>query len=278
MTKTKASDPHIEASRAPLLTHLLELKTRLTRVVMVWVVCSLLGYLVVEPVYQFLVAPLAAAFPDPAARRLIYTSLAETFIVYVKLSCFIGLMASFPLIASQVYLFLAPGLYKREKRVLLPYLVGGPVLFFAGSALAYYFVMPMAWKFFASFETSAHAGAMAIMLEAKVSEYLSLVLQVILAFGLAFQLPVVLTLLVRVGLVKTSTFTRGRRYAVVILLTLSAFLTPPDVLSQILLFIPLYVLYELAIIGCKRIDRARAVEKEHENARHQANTNEPRSV
>lgn len=255
------NEPHIEASRAPLLAHLLELKTRLTRVVVVWVIASCLGYLVVEPVYQFLVHPLAEAFPDPGSRRLIYTSLAETFITYVKLSCFIGLMVSFPFIASQVYLFLAPGLYKREKKVLLPYLIGGPVLFFAGAALAYYFVMPMAWEFFASFETKPGPGGMAIMLEAKVSEYMSLVLHVIIAFGLSFQLPILLTLLVRVGLVKTATLTKGRRYAVVILLTAAAFLTPPDVLSQILLFIPLYLLYELAIIGCKRIDKARAAAK-----------------
>ena len=266
-------DPHIEASRAPLLAHLIELKTRLTRVVIVWVLFSALGYLIVEPVYQFLVAPLADAFPDPASRRLIYTSLTETFTTYIKLSCFIGLMVAFPYIASQLYLFLAPGLYKREKKVLLPYLIGGPLLFFMGAALAYFFVMPMAWEFFASFETKPQPGGMAIMLEAKVSEYLSLVLHVIIAFGLAFQLPILLTLMVRVGLVKTTTLTRGRRYAVVILLTASAFLTPPDILSQILLFIPLYVLYELAIISCKRIDKARAI-KEHTDARHQMDTSE----
>lgn len=270
---------HIESSRAPLLAHLIEFKTRLTRVVVVWVLASCLGYLVVEPVYQFLVHPLAEAFPEPESRRLIYTSLAETFITYVKLSCFIGLMVSFPFLASQLYLFLAPGLYKKEKKVLLPYLVGGPVLFFAGAALAYYLVMPMAWKFFAGFETKAAAGGMAIMLEAKVSEYMSLVLHVIIAFGLAFQLPIVLTMLVRVGLVKTTTLTRGRRYAVVILLTAAAFLTPPDVLSQILLFIPLYLLYELAIICCKRIDRSRAAAKEQEDhARYQMDTGEQGSV
>ncbi|MBA4274277.1 MAG: twin-arginine translocase subunit TatC [Alphaproteobacteria bacterium] len=269
-----SSEPHIELSRAPLLAHLLELRTRLIRVVLVWVIASMLGYLIVEPAYQFLVEPLASAFPDPSSRRLIYTSLAETFITYVKLSCFIGLMVAFPYIASQVYLFLAPGLYKREKRVLLPYLVGGPLLFFAGAALAYFFVMPMAWEFFASFESKPQAGGMAIALEAKVSEYLSLVLHIILAFGLAFQLPILLTLLVRVGMVKTTTLTRGRRYAVVILLTASAFLTPPDVLSQILLFIPLYLLYELAIIGCKRIDKTRQAKEHTPDARHQMDTSE----
>lgn len=267
-------EPHIEASRAPLLSHLLELKTRLTRVVLVWLVFSLLGYLVVEPVYQFLVAPLAEAFPDNESRRLIYTSLTETFVTYVKLACFIGLMVTFPYIATQLYLFLAPGMYKREKKVLLPYLIGGPVLFFMGASLAYFFVMPMAWKFFAGFETSAGAGGMAIVLEAKVSEYLSLVLHIIIAFGLAFQLPIVLTLLVRVGLIKTTTLTRGRRYAVVILLTAAAFLTPPDILSQILLFIPLYLLYELAIIGCKRIDRAKAAKEQNNDARHQMDKGE----
>lgn len=251
------SEPHIEASRAPLIAHLLEFRKRLTIAVASWLLASCLGYLVVEPVYGYLVEPLAHAFPDPQSRRLIYTSLAETFIAYVKLACVIGLFASFPVLASQLYLFLAPGLYQRERGALLPYLIAGPLLFFAGAALAYYFVMPMAWAFFATFETGMADTGLPIVLEAKVSEYLSLTLQVIFAFGLMFQLPIVLTLLTRAQLLSPTTLARRRKYAVIILLTAAAFLTPPDVLSQILLFIPLYVLYEVSIVLCRRIERRR---------------------
>jgi sec-independent protein translocase protein TatC len=272
-----SGEPHIEASRAPLLQHLLEFRKRLTIAVAAWLLCSMLGYLIVEPAYGFLVEPLARAFPDPESRRLIYTSLAETFIAYVKLSCVIGLFASFPILAAQLYMFLAPGLYKKEKYALLPYLIAGPLLFFGGAALAYYFVMPMAWAFFATFETGMAETGLAIVLEAKVSEYLSLTLQVIFAFGIMFQLPILLTLLTRAGIVSPATLAKRRKYAVVIILTAAAFLTPPDVLSQILLFIPLYVLYEISIILCRRIERAR-LKKEESYARSESDTREPDAI
>lgn len=244
-----------ELSRAPLLKHLVELRNRFLAVIVVWLLATAASYLVVRPIYAFLVEPLAQAFTDPHSRRLIFTSLTETFITYIRLACYTGLFIAFPFISTQVYLFLAPALYKHEKRILLPYLIGGPILFIMGVALAYFFVMPLAWKFFVGFEAIGDASALPITLEAKVSEYLSLVLQVMMAFGLAFQLPIILTLLVRVGLLKTDTLSRGRKYAVVILLTLAAILTPPDILSQILLFIPLYILYELSIIACRNIEK-----------------------
>lgn len=239
----------------PLIEHLIELKRRVIIAGAAWMVAVLGCYLVIEPIYAFLVEPLAAAF-DGEQRRLIYTSLTETFFTYMKLACYSGLFVAFPVIAVQFYLFLAPGLYKRERGVLAPYLIISPLLFVAGAALAYYGVMPMAWKFFVGFEGAS--GALPIQLEAKVSEYLSIVIQIIFAFGLAFQMPIALTLLTRMGTLKAETLANGRKYAVVILLTVAAVLTPPDVLSQIALFIPLYMLYELSIISCRMIEKKHA--------------------
>lgn len=267
------NEPQLESSRAPLIKHLLELRNRLIAVLAVWIVATLISYLFVQQIYAFLVEPLAQAFPESESRRLIYTSLTETFVTYIKLACYTGLFVAFPFIASQLYLFIAPGLYKKEKRVLLPYLIGGPMLFFMGVALAYFFVMPLAWKFFVSFEALGNGSGLPITLEAKVSEYLALVLQVMMAFGLAFQLPIILTLLVRVGLLKTQTLAQGRKYAVVILLTIAAILTPPDILSQIMLFIPLYILYEFAILACRRIEKTRSLQnQDNEDARPQMDT------
>ncbi|MFN7185377.1 MAG: twin-arginine translocase subunit TatC, partial [Alphaproteobacteria bacterium] len=207
--------------------------------------------------------PLALAFGEDDSRRLIYTSLTETFVTYIKIAMMGGFFIGFPVIAAQLYLFLAPGLYKREKSVILPYLITAPILFFAGAALAYYFVMPTAWGFFLSFEKPASEAVVPLMLEAKVSEYVALVMHITLAFGLAFQLPILLTLLVRFGMIRTTTLSRGRRYAVVILLILAAILTPPDLLSQLLLFIPLYALYECSIVICRRVEKRREVEIQH---------------
>lgn len=246
-----------EASRAPLLAHLMELRKRFVYAVLAWLGGFIFCYFFVEHIYHFLSVPLAQAFADEPSRRLIYTGLAETFLSYIKLSAYAGLFVAFPIIAAQVYLFIAPGLYRHEKRALIPYLLGAPLLFTAGIALAYYFVMPMAWKFFVGFEAPAVAGGLPLQLEAKLSEYISLVLQIMMAFGLAFQLPILLTLLVRAGLLQTVTLQRGRRYAVVILLTVAAVLTPPDILSQIGLFIPLYLLYEISLLLCAQIESAR---------------------
>lgn len=235
---------------APLITHLIELRNRFMRAGLVWVLASVLCYYFAQDIYRFLLQPLATAF-EGEHRRLIATSLTETFVTYIQLAIYGGFFVAFPYIAAEIYLFIAPGLYRREKRAIVPYLLGAPILFFAGAALAYYFVMPKAWAFFISFETPELAGSMPLVVEAKVSEYLSLVMQIVLAFGLSFQLPIVLTLLVRVGILTVDMLVHGRRYAIVILATLSAVITPPDVLSQILLLIPLYGLYELSIIACR---------------------------
>lgn len=243
---------------APLIAHLIELKTRLIRALLAWALATGLCYYFAEDIYRFLIAPLAEAFGPDSGRRLIATGLTETFVSYLRIAMVGGFALGFPMIAAQVYLFVAPGLYKNERRVLAPYLVAAPLLFLAGAAVAYYFVMPKAWQFFVSFEIPAGEGALPLVVEAKVSEYLSLVLHIVLAFGLSFQLPVLLLLLIRVGLMRVATLKRGRRYAVVILLTIAAFITPPDILSQLLLFIPLYALYELAILFGAGIEKRRA--------------------
>jgi len=250
----------VEAERAPLVEHLRELRYRLVLSVLSWFVGFIVCYVFAEDLYAFLVQPLAESFGNDAERKLIYTSLTETFLTYIHLSFVGAFFVAFPLIAAQFYLFLAPGLYHTEKRLLVPYLLISPALFFAGAALAYYFVIPMAWAFFISFEEAGGHGAMPIVLEAKVGEYLSLVTQIIFAFGLAFQMPVVLTLLARIGVIQASMLRKSRKYAVVILITAAAFLTPPDVLSQIGLFIPLYFLYEISILACA------LMEKRHEQA------------
>jgi sec-independent protein translocase protein TatC len=239
----------------PLIEHLRELKRRVTISVIIWVIALFGCYYFVEQIYSFLLQPLAAGFPEGASRRLIYTSPPETFFTYMKLASYSALFVAFPVIASQFYLFLAPGLYKNERRVLGPYLLISPLLFFAGAALLYYYILPLAMGFFISFENAEMAAGMPLELETKVSEYLSLVIQLTFAFGLAFQLPVVLTLMARVGMLKAETLAKGRKYAVVIMITVAALITPPDIISQIGLFFPLYLLYECSILTCRIMEK-----------------------
>lgn len=249
-------------AQTPLITHLIELRTRVMRAGLAWIVATIICYLFAADIYQFFLKPLATAFGENSSHRLIATSLPETFLTYIKLAIYGGFFAAFPIIATEIYLFIAPGLFKHEKRVIAPYLILAPILFFIGAAMAYYYVMPKAWEFFLSFETPQGDGAVPLMVEAKVSEYLGLVMHIVLAFGLSFQLPILLTLLIRFGLMSTQTLAKGRRYAVVILLTIAAFITPPDILSQILLFIPLYALYELSILIGRAIEKKRAAAEE----------------
>ena len=246
-----------EEQKRPLIEHLVELRRRLSVMLLAYVAAVAVCYAFSDQIYAFLVQPLAASFPDPSARRLIYTSLTEAFFTYLKLAMFAGVFLAFPVIAAQGYKFVAPGLYGQEKRVLLPYLVAAPVLFLAGAALCYYYIFPLAWHFFLSFESAGAAG-LPIQLEAKVSEYLSLVMHLVLAFGISFQLPIVLALLTHTGLVSAKTLKNGRRYAIVIISGVAAVITPPDVFSMVALAVPLYVLYEASVLLCGAIERKKA--------------------
>lgn len=257
-------DPHQDTgdselgSKMPLLDHLIELRRRL-----IWSIVSFLAAFAVcfyfsNDIFNFLVKPLAAVLGESHARRLIFTALHEKFVTDIKVAFFMAAFCSFPLVATQIWMFVAPGLYRHEKRAFLPFLVATPLLFALGAACVYYGLMPMAWKFFLSFEQSAGQGPLAIQLEPKVNEYLSLVMHLMFAFGIAFQLPVLLTLLVRVGIISVDDLKSRRRYAIVLAFIIAAVLTPPDPISQITLAIPLMMLYEMSIWSGMLIERRRA--------------------
>ena len=248
-----------ELPKQTVLKHFAELKKRLILCLGTFIVATTLCYFAAGDIYAFLAQPLADAFPNPEHRRMIYTGLTEAFTAYLKLAVFAGFFVSFPVIASQIYLFLAPGLYKSERRALIPYLVASPLLFICGAAFAYYFIFPAAWKFFLGFESPGGIGGLPIQLETRVGDYLGIVMHLMIAFGLSFQLPVILVLLVKAGVITLEQLKNGRRYAIVIIVVIAAFITPPDIFSQIALSLPLYLLYEMSILLCKNIERHREV-------------------
>ena len=238
------------------ISHITELRSRLIHSFIFLFVFFIFCYFFAEYLYGFLVEPYAQAVKnDSIERRLIFTALQETFLTYLKVAFFASFFVTSPFILIQIWKFIAPGLYDHEKIAIMPYLIITPILFFLGGALVYYLIMPLAIKFFLSFESAGLATSLPIQLEAKVNEYLSLVMKLIFAFGLSFQLPVVLSLLARVGVVDSEFLKTRRKYVVVIIFTTAAILTPPDPITQIGLAIPLLILYELSIFSVRLIEK-----------------------
>ena len=244
------------SEKSGFISHLVELRQRLINSFIFLFSFFVVCYFFSQEIYSFLVQPYADAVKDDNVnRRLIFTALQETFLTYLRVSFFAALFVSSPIILMQIWKFVAPGLYKNEKEAILPYLIATPILFLFGGMLVYYLIMPLAIKFFLSFEASSINSALPIQLEAKVNEYLSLVMKLIFAFGLSFQLPVILSLLARVGFVESVFLKERRKYVVVIIFVAAAILTPPDPITQIGLAIPLLILYELSIFSVKIIEK-----------------------
>lgn len=253
----------IDDSKAPLLDHLIELRGRLIKCVWALFLTGAVCFYFSDKLFAFLVHPLKEAFGDGGG-RLVYTKLYEAFFVQVKVAIFGAFCLSFPIIANQLWAFVAPGLYAKEKRALLPFIIMTPVLFLMGASLAYYVVMPTAFHFFLQFQ--GDSGGLQVEALPSTDAYLTLVMQFILAFGISFLMPVLLMLLNRAGFVTRAQLMGVRRYMIVAAFILAAVLTPPDVVSQLMLAIPLILLYEITIVAIWFTDRrqARTVEKEEQ--------------
>ena len=270
----------MDNTKMPLLDHLIELRSRL-----MWSLASILLLFIVifpfsENVYQVLVQPLADIFEELGGqRRLIFTALHEAFFTYIKLSLITALFIAFPFISMQFWMFVAPGLYKNEKKALAPFLVATPVLFFLGGAMVYFIVMPWAYEFLLAFELEGGPGTLPIVSEPKVNEYLSLSINLIFAFGICFELPVVLTLLGRIGIISSKGMAEKRKYAILISFVVAAIITPPDVISQIMLASVLIILYEISIFSVRLIEKGRGAEMgEGEQTASNENANDTSSI
>jgi sec-independent protein translocase protein TatC len=267
---TDHAEDNPDDKKMPLLEHLVELRRRIIWSMVAFFVCFVISFYFASPIFDFLTRPLAAVWQGQEGRHLIYTALQEKFFANVKVAMFGGLVLAFPVIASQIWGFVAPGLYKKEKFAFLPFLMATPVMFLAGASFVYFVFIPNAFRFFASFEEVAHDGALAITAEPKVSEYLALIIQLILGFGIVFELPVLLTLLVSAELLETRSLSKYRRYAYVGGFVIAAILTPPDALSMMMMAIPLVGLYEISIVAGKMIEAARRRRRAAEDAAEKA--------
>jgi len=259
MNKKFDEGDEIESSSAPLIEHLSELRSRLIWSLLAFVICMILVFPFSSHVFNFLAGPIVELLSNqerPA--ELIFTGMQQGFMVNVKISLFGGFIISFPFIGFQLWKFVAPGLYKQEKMAFLPFLMASPILFIMGSSFAYYIVLPLAFDFFLGFQNSTEMNDLVgISYLGTINEYLSLTMKFILAFGICFQLPVLLTLLGKTGLVSSEFLSSFRKYAMITILIVSALVTPPDVITQLILFFVVYSLYEVSILLVKLVEKKR---------------------
>jgi sec-independent protein translocase protein TatC len=250
----------------PLLDHLIELRQRLIWSALAFFVAFIVCYVFHKQIFTILVAPMNT-LPNPEGRRMIFTAPTEAFFTYVKVAAWGAVCLSFPIVAGQIWKFVAPGLYQNEKSAFLPFLVATPFMFALGAAFLYFLILPYGLQFFASFEIprEAGAGAVPIQFEAKMNEYLSFVMALILAFGISFELPVLLVLLCRVGILHSTQLAEKRRYAIVAMVTFAAIVTPPDVFSQLALAIPMYLLYEVSIVIARMLEKRAVADEEDDD-------------
>ena len=260
----------LDDTKMPLLEHLVELRRRLIRAFIAIFVGFAFCFYFANDIFDFLVVPLAQAWQGQEGRQLIFMALQEKFITNIKVGLFGGFILAFPVVAYQLWGFVAPGLYKKERGAFLPFLFAAPIMFSLGAIFVYYALIPNAFRFFTSFEEVAHDGALAITAEPRVSEYLGLIMQLIIGFGLAFELPVILTLLVRAEILAAASLVRSRRYAYLGVTVVSAILTPPDALSMLAMAVPLVLLFEVSIVLGRMMERSRARRRAAEEAAEKA--------